>query len=376
MREEWNFPEMQHFAVKVVCKDDSGHETIGSGTVVVDDGHFYVLTAGHCICYKTDEDYVLYDEQEISIMQYSDSKETLLPVQKIVICDNGEKDYAVLEIGKIEDGFDYVNKVKRGNMIIPNDTFSFVGYTTVATKGRIFCVTKVGDHCLHLTDLQIDGQLCTGEELSSGCSGAGIFLYRHSRYYMLGYLTEIRDKTAAYSDFLWNDEGIFDSVLSVDSRDDITIDLIQKWDKLDEESNKQVVIGKLNEEHSEWMDNLNRKCSVLFPGEEKCKLSAFLNDYISGELRFMGLKNSNPTFDDELQKLLERGFEKKTKKMPTIYENSEFALQNLYKLEEFLIDLIKNEFPEDNKELDISNSYVDYQLAYRLLNCSLEFKKS
>ena len=74
MREEWNFPEMQHFAVKVVCKDDSGHETIGSGTVVVDDGHFYVLTAGHCICYKTDEDYVLYDEQEITVMQYSDWK--------------------------------------------------------------------------------------------------------------------------------------------------------------------------------------------------------------------------------------------------------------------------------------------------------------
>lgn len=356
MREEWNFPEMQHFAVKVVCKDDSGHETIGSGTIVVDNGHFYVLTAGHCICYKTDEDYVLYDEQEISIMQYSDSKETLFPVQKIVICNYGEKDYAVLEIGKIEDGFDYVNKVKRGNMIIPNDTFSFVGYTTIATKGRIFSVTKVGDHCLHLKDLQIDGQLCSGEELSSGCSGAGIFLFRHSRYYMLGYLTEIRDETAAYSDFLWNDEDVFDSVLSVDSRDDITIDLIQEWDKLDEESNKQVAIGKLNEEHSEWMDNLNRKCSVLFPGEEKCKLSAFLNDYISGELRFMGLKNSNPTFDDELQKLLERGFEKKTKKMPTIYENSEFALQNLYKLEEFLIDLIKNEFPEDNKELDISNN--------------------
>lgn len=376
MREEWNFPEMQHFAVKVVCKDDSGHETIGSGTVVVNDGHFYVLTAGHCICYKTDEDYVLYDEQEISIMQYSDSKETLLPLQKIVICDNGEKDYAVLEIGKIEDGFDYVNKVKRARMIISNGTFLFVGYTKVASKGRFFTVAKVGEHCLHLKDLQIDGQLCTGEELSSGCSGAGIFLYRHSRYYMLGYLTEIRDKTAAYSDFLWNDEDVFDSVLSVDSRDDITIDLIQEWDKLDEESNKQVAIGKLNEEHSEWMDNLNRKCSVLFPGEEKRKLSAFLNDYISGELRFMGLKNSNPTFDDELQKLLERGFEKKTNKMPTIYENSEFALQNLYKLQEFLIDLIKNEFPEDNKELDISNSYVDYQLAYRLLNCSLEFKKS
>lgn len=40
MREEWNFPEMQHFAVKVVCKDDSGHETIGSGTIIVDNGHF------------------------------------------------------------------------------------------------------------------------------------------------------------------------------------------------------------------------------------------------------------------------------------------------------------------------------------------------
>lgn len=115
-----------------------------------------------------------------------------------------------------------------------------------------------------------------GKELSSGCSGAGFFLFRHSRYYMLGYLTEIRDETAAYSDFLWNGEDVFDSVLSVDSRDDITIDLIQTWDKLDEESNKQEVIGKLNEKHSEWMDNLNRKCSVLFPGEEKCKLRCIL----------------------------------------------------------------------------------------------------
>lgn len=40
MRDEWNFLEMQHFAVKIVCRKDSGETNTGSGTIVVDNGHF------------------------------------------------------------------------------------------------------------------------------------------------------------------------------------------------------------------------------------------------------------------------------------------------------------------------------------------------
>lgn len=376
MREEWNIPEMQYFAVKVICKDGLEHQTIGSGTIVVDNGHFYVLTAGHCVCYKKSDCYIPFEVKDISVMQHIGSSEIVHQVQKIMFCDCGADDYAVLEIERIEDGFAYANKVKRAKMIIPNGIFLFVGYTKVASKGRLFHVSKVGDHCLHLKDLQLDGQQCSGEELSQGCSGAGIFLYRHFRYYLLGYLTDIRDKTAAYSDFLWKDENIFDSVLSVDSRDDITIDLIQKWDELDEKEIEQEQIDKLHAEHSEWMDNLSRKCAVLYPNEVERKVKNFMDDYIRGEESFQCVKDSNPTFDDELQKLMEKEIDKKTKRMPTIYESSTSAQQNFLTLADYLVDRVKTKFPEDREELDLSSSYVDYQLAFRLLNCSLEFKKS
>lgn len=376
MREEWNIPEMQYFAVKVVCKDGSGYQTLGSGTIVVDDGHFYVLTAGHCVCYKEADSYIPFEVTEISVLQYIDSTEIVHKVQKIVSCDYGEDDYAVLEIEKIEDGFDYANKVKRAKMIIPNGIFLFVGYTKVASKGRLFHVSKVGDHCLHLNDVQIDGQECSGKELSQGCSGAGIFLYRHSRYYMLGYLTDIRDSTAAYSDFLWKDEANFNGILSTDSRDDITIDLIQKWNELDEKEIEQAQVDKLRVEHSEWMENLIRKCVVLYPNEVEIKVRSFMDDYIRGEGNFQCIKDSNPTFDDDLQKFMDKEIEKKTKRMPTIYDSSTFAQQNFLALGDYLLERVKAKFPEDREELDLSSSYVDYQLAYRLLNCSLEYKMS
>ena len=376
MREEWLFPVMQHFAVKVDCRDNEGHITTGSGSIVVDNGTFYVLTAGHCICYKNAEGYVQYDHKDIFIIQYVDSTEKVYPVRSIIDCDNGDNDFAVLKIGRIDDGFDYAGCVKRSKMIIPNDTFVFVGYTKVALKGRRFSVTKVGNHCLHLIDVQLDGQACSGEELSSGCSGAGIFLYRHSRFYMLGYLTDIRDNTAAYSDFLWKDEAIFDGALTADSRDDITIDLVQKWDEQSENEIEQTQIARLREEHSEWMDNLCRKCAVLYPNEVEEKVKIFLDDYIRGEENFQCIKDSNPTFDDDLQKLMGTAIDKKTKRMPTIYESSTSAQQNFIALADYLAERVKAQFPEDSEELNLSYSYVDYQLAYRLLNCSLKFKKS
>lgn len=376
MREEWEFPDMQHFSVKVVCKDDFGHQTTGSGTIVVDCGHFYVLTAGHCVCYKEAESYIPFEAKDISIIQYIDSTEKVYQVQKCVVCDYGEDDYAVLEIEKIEDGFDYTNRVKRARMVIQNGTFLFVGYTQNASKGRIFYVSKVGDHCLHLKDVQIDGQACTGFVLSQGCSGAGIFLYRHSRYYMLGYLTEIRDPTAAYSDFLWKDEANFNNILSADSRDDITIDLIVKWDELDEKEIEQEQVDKLREEHSEWMDNLSRKCAVLYPNEVERKVKSLMDDYIRGEGSFQCIKDNNPTFDNDLQKLMSKEIDKRTKRMPTIYESSTSAQQNFLALADYLTERVKAKFPEDREELDLSSSYVDYQLAFRLLNCSLEFIKS
>lgn len=334
------------------------------------------MTAGHCICYQNFDKYLPFVPKEISIVQYSESTEKVHKVLDIVKSDTGESDYAVLEIEKIEDGFDYAKKVKRAKMIVPNDTFLFVGYTKVASKGRLFSVSKVGDHCLHLSNLQIDGQVCSGEELSRGCSGAGIFLYRHSRYYMLGYLTDIRDNSAAYSDFLWKDEENFNEIMSDDSRDDITVDLIQKWDEYDELDIEQEQIDKFREENSEWMDNLRRKCAVLYPNEVDSKVKIFIDDYIRGEGSFQCIKDSNPTFDDDLQKLMNREFDKRTKWMPTIYESSTSARQDFLGLADYLTGKVKAKFPEDSEELDLSSSYVDYQLASRLLNCSLKFTKS
>lgn len=138
---------------------------------------------------------------------------------------------------------------------------------------------------------------------------------------------------------------------------------------------EQEQIDKFREENSEWMDNLRRKCAVLYPNEVDSKVKIFIDDYIRGEGSFQCIKDSNPTFDDDLQKLMDREFDKRTKRMPTIYESSTSARQDFLGLADYLTGKVKAKFPEDSEELDLSSSYVDYQLASRLLNCSLKFTK-
>lgn len=136
------------------------------------------------------------------------------------------------------------------------------------------------------------------------------------------------------------------------------------------------MIDKFREENSEWMDNLRRKCAVLYPNEVDSKIKIFIDDYIRGEGSFQCIKDSNPTFDDDLQKLMNREIYRRTKMMPTVYESSTSARQDFLDLADYLTKRVKAKFPEDREELDLSSSYVDYQLASRLLNCSLKFKKS
>lgn len=375
MREDWLFPDLQHFAVKIECKNEAGNKESGTGTIVIDNGHFYVLTAGHCICYCKCEEYIQYAVDEISIVRYLNSHKEIYSVQKIIACDFGDNDFAVLEIEKINDGFDYANKIKLAKMIIPNDTFLFVGYTEFAPEGRLFSMKKVGEKYMHLNDVQIDGQQCLGKELTQGCSGAGIFLYRHSRYYMLGYLTSIRDVTAAYSDFGWNEERVFNKFLSEDCRDDITIDMIIQWQKIEEKEVEKETMESLRLEQIEWMDNLKRKCGVLFPYEAEQKAKLFLNDYVRGVELFQCLKDSNPAFDEDLQLLVRKECEKNAKKMSIYYDDPHIARNDFNNLNNSLLEKVQHKFPEDNIDNDLSSSYVDYQLAYRLLNCSLNYKK-
>lgn len=99
---------------------------------------------------------------------------------------------------------------------------------------------------------------------------------------------------------------------------------------------EQVQIDKFREENSEWMDNLRRKCAVLYPNEVDSKIKIFIDDYIRGEGSFQCIKDSNPTFDDDLQKLMNREIYRRTKMMPTVYESSTSARQDFLDLADYL----------------------------------------
>lgn len=57
---------------------------------------------------------------------------------------------------------------------------------------------------------------------------------------------------------------------------------------------------------------------------------------------------------------MKREFDKRTKRMPTIYESSTSARQDFLGLADYLTGKVKAKFPEDSEELDLSSSYVDY----------------
>ena len=98
-------------SVKIHC-EDSLDEEMGSGTLISDGTHYYVMTAGHCVLKKSNSQ--VFNVDDIVVTSYAESVPKTIHVREVCNLSNfsDNEDFAILLVDNPNVDFDYVNAIK------------------------------------------------------------------------------------------------------------------------------------------------------------------------------------------------------------------------------------------------------------------------
>lgn len=350
--------------------DEKGGKKIfnfGSGTIIGSGENYYVMTAGHCI-YGMDKDHVMVE-------CFNGCGFDEVKVRNIVCCKydlaTGD-DYALLSIDKPNNGLDYCQLVKRFDLTIPEDSYVMLSYPPVARNGRIFDVKKNLEDYWEVS-LSVDYSHDDFKNVINGSSGAGIFVYRHSRFYYVGLVVATRDEVGHFNDIKVLKPSMFDGYIPEETKDNDYFDTLKTWenwnDGLNAKERREIVRG-LN---VDWLDYLTRKAQVLFPSDYEKKVDVYIRYYVKGMRIIAQMLESNPSFVNELNKLNDKYFEKLVETHKEDFESSDCAFEDLKGIINEVKSKVAARFPEDKEDV-IAENYALYRVAERLLNCHLDYK--
>lgn len=350
--------------------DEDGKKTIfnlGSGTIIGSGENHYVMTAGHCV--------VGMDENNIMVECFNGSSFDEVKVRKVVCCKHNTAtgdDYALLLIEKPDNGLDYCQIIKRFDLTIPEDSYIMLSYPPAARGGRTFDVKKnIGDYWE--ASLSVDYSHDDFKSVISGSSGAGIFVYRHNRFYYVGLAVATRDDVGRFNDIKVLKPGVFDGYMPEDTKDNDYFDTLKTWenwnDGLNAKERRDIVRGL----DVDWLDYLTRKAQVLFPSDYEKKVDTYIKYYVKGMRIIAQMLESNPSFVNELNKLNDKYFEKLVETHKEDFESSDSAYEDLKGIINDVKAKVATRFPEDREDA-IAQDYALYRVAERLLNCHLDYK--
>lgn len=183
--DRFNLRHLQSITVKITCPGD---ENYGTGTLIKDDGIFYVLTAAHVI--KNGESNIPFDIKEIKIEGFWNQNARIIKgIEVIRFNPDSNKDYAIIKIDEPEGcTFDFDN----GLFIVKNceDTFPYYsfGYSKGGgMTGRSRKLEYFGSGKWKINDAISTAGLSL-MDVMRGQSGAGVFATDEHRFYMVGFV--------------------------------------------------------------------------------------------------------------------------------------------------------------------------------------------
>lgn len=339
----------------------------GSGTIIASGENCYVMTAGHCV--------VGMDKEHIKVEWYNGKVFVLLEVQEVVCCkydENTGDDYAVLRIERPDSDIDYTQIIKRFDLAIEEDNYLMLAYPPNARDGRLFEVkANIGGYWNVTADVNYAQD--DFKTLINGSSGAGIFVYRHNRFYYAGMAVATRDQIGRFNDVLVKNPGVFDEWLPDDTKDVNYFDTLKLWEDWSDNLNaeeRRTIIRRLN---IDWLDYLTRKAQVLFPFDYNKKVDMYIKYYVKGVKIITDMLQSNASFVSELNKVNDKFFNQLLETHKEDFETSEGAYADLEKITAEVKASIAARFPED-KDGKIAGDYALFRVAERLLNCHLDYK--
>ena len=354
-----NLKELEHGRVEEF--------NFGSGTLIGSGCNHYVMTAGHCVDGM--------DADHIKVECFNGSGFDRIKVRKIIKCvfnkETGE-DYALLLVDKPKNDVGYSLIIKRFDLTIPEDSYYMLSYPPNAKDGRLFEVKKNIDDYWEVAAV-VDPSHDDFKTLINGCSGSGIFVYRHNRFYYVGIAVATRDGVGRYNDIRVIKPSIFDGYIPDDTKDNDYFDTLKTWEDWNDGLNnkeRREIVRRLN---VDWLDFLTRKAQVLFPTDYEKKVDTYIKYYVKGMGIIAKMLESNPSFVNELNKVNDKYFEKLVETHKEDFDSSDSAYEDLNRIIDEVKSKVSSKFPED-KEGVIAEEYALYRVAERLLNCHLDYK--
>ena len=339
----------------------------GSGTIIASGDDCYVMTAGHCT--------VGMDKEHIKVEWYNGKDFVRLEVQEVVCCKYDESiggDFSVLRIKSPDSDIDYTQIIKRFDLSIEEDIYFMLAYPPNARDGRLFEVkANIGGYWNVAADVNYAQD--DFKTLINGCSGAGIFVYRHNRFYYVGMAVATRDQIGRFNDVLVKNPGVFDDYLPEDTKDVNYFDTLKIWEDWSDDLNaeeRRTVIRRLN---IDWLDYLTRKAQVLFPRDYNRMVDMYIKYYVKGMKIITDMLQSNASFVSELNKVNDKFFKKLLETHKEDFGSSDSAYADLERITNDVKTSVAARFPED-KEGMIAGDYALFRVAERLLNCHLDYK--
>lgn len=253
-----------------ICCNDGKSENGGSGTIIFDGSQYNVMTAAHCLIKEDTTEF--YETDNITITSYANNTTTTIKVLQI---DDRSKieddvDCALLIIEKPNLKFDYLNKIKRCDEIVSDESFFFYGYggPDEDNHGRKFNIERNGQNQWHLVDENIANQSLPAMKLMEGNSGAGVFFQRMGIYYCIGFVKRLLDEEGSFNDIIVLPISLFDEMLPVDTKETNYFELVKNWNKKHDTLLEQEEKDCYRKDNVQYIQNLERKMAILYPHGE------------------------------------------------------------------------------------------------------------
>ena len=371
--------DIRFVAVRINCNSASGGQKQGTGTIIMDSGRYFVMTAAHCLIGKDKKRFSLSD---ISISIILD-KDNVIALDIVNVEDFKEEDnvdWTLIEIDEPKVDFHY-ERVRRCYNAVDNykEDFYFYGFTELEPAGALYKVDNrsTSGNYWHLCNISIDGQADTAHQLIDGNSGSGVFFQHSEMLFFVGYVKALINKNGAYSDFVMFDFPQENTILTNDSVKNITLDVLQDWIRHLSKNERHLAKSKLNDEHSDFLSNLERKMSVICSDEEDRArmIDDHIFSYIEGNESMLALLNKGNALYDELN-VEDIDLLKDIKKgRKTTFATEESAEQDLKQVKDSYSKYAETKFKYDNEQKSLAKKYTAYRVAEKLMDCSIDYKK-
>lgn len=356
-------------SVRIYCNDGES-ENGGSGTIIFDGSQYYVMTAAHCIMYKKTTE--LFKPENITLTSYAYNSLTTIRVLEIDCRSKIEDDvdYALLKIEKPNINFDYLNRIKRCDEIVDNDSFFFYGYggPHVDNYGRKFNIKHNGQNRWHLVDENISNQSLTAMRLMEGNSGAGVFFRRMGVYYCIGYVKRLLDEDGSFNDIIVFPISLFDDMLPAETKESNLFEVVKEWNKRNDLLLEQEEMDSFRENNVQYMQNLERKMAILYPHieEAKEKVGKQLENYLTG-LKLVNRLRKSPHIYNILKENEAKEFSDLADDRSSYFCNSSYALNDFKNVKEKIRGAVLQTLENNGDVKQLVNCYTNYDLAERLL---------